>query len=107
QCVLHSLLQRLDTDDVSVVVPIPGDDGIGRIIDPSAPIERERLRKYVFDPTVGLGIEPDHAASALRSSPYFSVLVRFSFIECYKRRRRFPFSYLMGLPLEFRDSPAS
>src|SRR6266516_3369000 len=44
-CVLHTLLQRLDTDDVSVVVSIPGGYGVGRIIDPGPPVERQRLGK--------------------------------------------------------------
>src|SRR5207249_5241212 len=106
-CVLHSLLQRLDTDDVSVVVSIPGGYGVGRIIDPGPPVERERLGKYVFDPPVGLGIEPDDAAAALRSRPNFAVLFRLGFIERDKRRGRLPFPDLMGLPFEFCDWPAS
>src|ERR1043165_9144412 len=49
-------LQRLDAHENPVVVHVPDRHRIGGVVDPGAPVVRDRLGQDVFGPAVGLGI---------------------------------------------------
>src|SRR5262249_17843302 len=83
------LFQRLNANHDAVVVDVPDRDRIGRVVDPCAPVVRDRLGQDVFGPAIGLGIETHDAARIHLARPDLTVFVGQAFIErdaCGRRR---------------------
>src|SRR5262249_46991291 len=77
------LFQRLNANHDAVVVDVPDRDRIGRVVDPCAPVVRDRLGQDIFGPAIGLGIEADDTARIHLAGPDLTVLVGQAFIERY------------------------
>src|SRR6266545_5463009 len=77
----RDLLQRLDTNHDAVVVDVPDGDWIGRVVDPGAPVVRDRLGQDILCPAIGLGIETHDAARIHLARPDLTVLVGQAFVE--------------------------
>src|SRR5579863_2573693 len=69
-------VQRLNPDQVAVVVRVPDSCRLGGSIDDSSPVIGERLGHLIGGPMVGLGIVAKHLAAVQHAGPHFAVLVR-------------------------------
>src|SRR4051812_49110173 len=100
------LLQRLDANHDAVVVDVPDRDWIARVVDPGAPVVRDRLGQDIFGPAIGLGIEAHDAARIHLARPDLTVLVGQAFVERYTCGRRRIFDELFGLDVVFHQIAA-
>src|SRR5882757_1092080 len=104
--VAGDLLQRPDTNHDAVVVDVPDRDRIARVVDPGAPVVRDRLGQDILSPAIGLGVEADDAARIHLARPDLTVLVGQAFVERYACGRRRIFDELFGLDVVFYEITA-
>src|ERR1700676_1798314 len=83
------LFERLDTHDAAKAeIGIPHGDGGGGIVDPEFARVRVGLRKHIFGPTIGAGIESQDTAAMDFAAPDLAVLVGCTSIKIGVRRVR-------------------
>ena len=81
-----SLLQRLNSHNIPLIIHIPDSDRVGSVVDPSSSIMRERFRRIMsFYPPLGLGIQPDKLAAGQHTGPDLTVLIRHSLVKTSQR----------------------
>src|SRR2546425_160740 len=83
----NSLLYRLNTYQVVVVIHIPNRHWFGRRIDDGSPIVRIRLGHLVDSPPFRLRIEPKHLPAVEHTGPDIPIFIGIGFVEIGIRMR--------------------
>lgn len=104
---ISDLFERLDPDQVPVVIHIPDSDGIRGIVDPGPAVVGVWLRQHVLRPFFGFWIEAHETPGLQPAGPDLAILIRHGFIKCIVRNGRIIFADVSRPRVHFDEHPAT